>query len=91
MAEKPCNLLKNGGGGIKVASLGTHSINADSVLTVGNLSAEYQGATAYIVTADINGANMSGGVNVSSNYAVDCRNLYSAALSFVDIKVICIF
>lgn len=79
------------GGSIKIASLGNATINGNAVLDIGNLSAEYQGATAYIVTADVNGANLAGGVNVSNNYAVSCRNLYNAALTYTNIKVVCIF
>jgi len=90
MAEQLAELNK--GNNLKIYEAGNATINKDNYVIIGTLPAEYQGAKAYLVTADANGAYLTGGVNVGS-YDIYGYNNYTgvASLTFNGIKVVCIF
>lgn len=75
---------------IKICTLGDFTIGANQYLLAGTLPQEYQGARAYIITANLNGAYMGGGVN-SSDYQIYLFNNYSVQLTFSGVKVVCIY
>lgn len=70
-----------------VCPLGDYLVNSNSYATAGTLPSAYQGARAYVVIADMNGAYMGGGVN--SDYAIYLFNNYSVSLTFSGVKVLC--
>lgn len=74
---------------IKICTLGDFTINTNQYLLAGTLPQEYQGARAYIITADLNGAYLGGGVN--TDYAIYLFNNYSSQLAYSGVKVVCIY
>lgn len=74
---------------IKICTLGDFTISANQYVLAGTLPQQYQGARAYIITADLNGAYLGGGVN--ADYQIYLFNNYSAQLAFSGVKVVCIY